>query len=166
MQAEGPMQLPASCIGPSAGKVRPPQDDRAEEGEGIYLNAGVFRYQATIVSSPPSCMGPSAGKVRPPQDDRAREFGTIIQRRPSKASSERQPLIRSGIQVNGRTAAPSPPASLSGEGLEGGDAAVSFGRGVACHVSSLLAASVPRPRTRQKTLPATPLRSLPRNPIN
>src|ERR1700727_2762239 len=112
------------------------------------------------------CRDPSACKKRRSQDDRAREVVTVIQRRPSKASSWRQPLIRSGIQVSGRTAAPSPPASLSGEGLEGGDAAVSFGRGVACYVSSLLAASVPRPRTRQKTLPATPLRSLPRNPIN
>src|ERR1700674_2264276 len=35
-----------------------------------------------------------------------------------------QPLFREGIQVSGRTAAPFPPASLSGEGLEGGVAAV------------------------------------------
>ena len=36
---------------------------------------------------------------------------------------------------------PFPPASLSGEGLEGGVAAVSFRRDVACYVCSLLAAS-------------------------
>jgi len=36
----------------------------------------------------------------------------------------RQPLSRSGIQLGGRTAAPFPPASLSGEGLEGGVVAV------------------------------------------
>jgi hypothetical protein len=33
---------------------------------------------------------------------------------------------------------PSPPASLSGEGLEGGVAAVRFRRDVACYVCSLL----------------------------
>src|SRR5437764_10570055 len=37
----------------------------------------------------------------------------------------RQPLIHQGIQVCGRTAAPFPPTSLSGEGPEGGVAAVS-----------------------------------------
>ena len=37
----------------------------------------------------------------------------------------RQPLIDEGIQVSGRTAAPFPPVSLSGEGSEGGVAAVS-----------------------------------------
>jgi len=36
-----------------------------------------------------------------------------------------QPLFREGIQVSGRTAAPYPLASLSGEGSEGGVAAVS-----------------------------------------
>ena len=42
----------------------------------------------------------------------------------------RQPLAYFGIQVSGRTAAPFPPASLSGEGLEGRVAAVSSGVGM------------------------------------
>ena len=42
---------------------------------------------------------------------------------------------------------PFPPASLSGEGLEGGVAAVSFRRDVACYVCSLSAAldAAPKP---------------------
>ncbi len=38
--------------------------------------------------------------------------------------SGRQPLFEKGILLSGRTAAPFPPASLSGEGSEGGVAAV------------------------------------------
>jgi hypothetical protein len=73
----------------------------------------------------------------------------------------RQPLARFSIQLSGRTAAPFPPASLSGEGLEGRVAAVCFRRVVACCVSSLLAVLAAWPlRTGQQTLPATPLRSL------
>ena len=42
----------------------------------------------------------------------------------SKWGFSNQPLFRARIQVSGRTAAPFPLASLSGEGLEGGVAAV------------------------------------------
>jgi hypothetical protein len=46
-------------------------------------------------------------KSRPPQDDGADNVAL------------RQPLTNMGIQLIGRTVAPFPPVSLSGEGLEG-----------------------------------------------
>jgi hypothetical protein len=48
----------------------------------------------------------------------------LTPRTSSNAFFPNQPLFREGIQVSGRTAAPYPLASLSGEGLEGGVAAV------------------------------------------
>ena len=50
--------------------------------------------------------------------------GKNITKPQNRITFQRQPLIRRGIQRSGRTAAPYPPTSLSGEGLEGGDTAV------------------------------------------
>jgi len=72
----------------------------------------------------------------------------------------RQPLSRFGIQVNGRTAAPFPLASLSGEGLEGWAAAVR------AFMETQFAASLPGSwrlgdcSEQQQTLQATSLRCL------
>ena len=63
----------------------------------------------------------------------------------------RQPLSCCSIQLYGRTAAPFPPASLSGEGLEGRVAAVSSDVADRWHTAGCIG----------KTLPATSLRQRP-----
>ena len=146
----------AACVSAGNGHC---SGRRRESREIVILSRGVWRRRICALRR---CwqVQRSFGQENGLQDDSA-FIGTRMMRKGK--NNLRQPLARRGIQVSGRTAAPFPPASLSGEGLEGWVAAVCFRRVVACCVSSLLAAFLVAAwptRTGQPTLPATPLRSL------